>query len=366
MLNFKKYFLAENMYRGKDGKLVYKFSPQEKTSLGEYLSDKEQLVAKEIFLDTTVRGNMSTYIPSKQGKLFIAYDVYTTARSQDKEVRNSIYAAVKGTSNLLKGNEYVKEFQALPKEDYDMIVDRGVSAFINTVKTPYDYILFPDSRSSHAQDIAELIDNKIKQKFTEGAYNQRAQQAIVQMIPKKPITPETIREVVRIDELANTALESIEKHIGTQLSQQTRADIFAFLKDSVVEFLLNKFKNVKPGEKYSTSSHTRPVSNNEIFAEAINTLNESVPELENKLNSLQISGHLDSYSDSHLDLEALKTQLEQYEKNKNLTKSKIKTQILIVDDNINSGDMYKQLTPLGKSLMFCDFFFLMKDMRYKV
>lgn len=366
MVNFKKYFLTENIYRDNTGKLVYRFSPQEQSSLGKYLSSNEQLVAKEIFLDTTVRGNMSTFIPSKHGRLFIGYDVYTTSKAEDKELRNSIYAAIKGTSNLLKGNEYVKEFQALPKEDYDMIVERGVAAFINTVKVPYDYILFPDSRSSHVQDISELVDSKIKQKFTEGPYGQRAQQATVQMIPKKPITPETIKQVVYIDKLAQHALESIEKKANIQLPQQARTEVFTFLKESIVEFLLNKIKNVKDGEKFSTGTHTRSVSNKEIFAKAISILNENVPELENKLSNIEISGHLDQFCDSHLELDELKAQLAQYEKNKKSTQSKIKTRILIVDDNINSGDMYKQVAPLGDTLLFCDFFFLMKDMRYKV
>ena len=78
MLSFKNYFFLENIYRDKEtGKLVYKVNPKELAKTGTFLDGNQQLVAKEVFLSTTIKGDKSTLIPTKQAKVFIGYDVYT-------------------------------------------------------------------------------------------------------------------------------------------------------------------------------------------------------------------------------------------------------------------------------------------------
>lgn len=369
MFNFKTYFLSENIYRDQEtGRLVYKINPKEMAKLGDVLEDNQQLVVKELFLNTTIKGNMSTYIPTKQAKLFIGYDVYTTSTEQGKEIRNSIYATIKGSSNLYKDATYDKPFQAMPKEDYEMLINRAVDAFINTVTAPYDFILFPSSRSVHAKDIAEAIDKKLKTKFASGILQKRAQNTVVQVIPKKLVTPETMKEVVHIEELINKIIFSIEQHINAPLNENTKNSATELLTKTLVDFLYNKASSAKEGTEFSTATHLRSTSNEGIFKKAINVLNSGniAPELQDKLVNFKVAGHLDAYSDSHFVVEDLIKQLNEYI---NTSKSREwigATRILAVDDNINSGDMYKQLSPLGNVLKYCDYFFLMKDMKYKI
>ena len=369
MFDFKTYFLSENIYRDQEtGKLVYKVNPKEIAKLGDILDGNQQLVVKELFLNTTIKGNMSTYIPTKQAKLFIGYDVYTTSTEQGKEIRNSIYATVKGSSNLYKDTTYDKPFQAIPKEDYEMLIERAVDAFINTVSTPYDFILFPSSRSVHAKDIAEAIDKKIKIKFNSGIPQKRTQNTIVQVIPKKLVTPETMKEVVRINELVNKIIFSIEQHINAPLNENTKNNAIELLTKTLVDFLYAKASSMKEGTEFSTATHLRSTSNDGIFKKTINILNSGniAPELQDKLTNFKVAGHLDAYSDSHFIVDDLIKQLNEYI-NASKTREWIgATRILAVDDNINSGDMYKQLSPLGNVLKYCDYFFLMKDMKYKI
>ncbi len=369
MRNFKNYFFSENIYRDKDsGKLIYKVNPKEIAKLGAFLDDNQQLVAKEIFLNTTVKGNMSTYIPTKQAKMFIGYDVYSTTSGEGKEVRNSVYATVKGSSNLYKGAGYDKPFQAIPKEDYEMLITRAVDAFIGTVTAPYDFILYPSSRSSHAQDIAETIANKLKTKFSSGIMQKRAQNCSVQKIPKKLVTPDTMKEVVRINELVEKTVSLIEKFANTTLSSESKNKVTQFLTDALVDFLYTKATTVEPNTEFSTASHLRSTFNEAIFKDAVDTLNAGsfIPELQGKLTGFKMSGHLDAYSDSHFVLDELIQQLSQYMGNAKSREWIGATRILAVDDNINSGDMYKQLSPLGNTLKYCDYFFLMKDLKYKI
>jgi hypothetical protein len=368
MRNFKNYFFTENVYLDKTaGKLVYKLPLDQNKKLGE-ADDNEQLVAKEVMLNTTIRGQMSTFIPSKTNKLFIGYDVFTTKEANGKDIRNSVYATVKGTANALRGKEYEKKFQAMPENDYNMLIERAVDAFISKESVPYDFILYPSSRSSNAQDIANLINTKLKQKLSTGVAGQRAQSAVVQEIPKKPITQESIKEVVQIEKLVNNVLAGIESHAGVKLSSNSKNEIKDLLVKTLVDFLTNKVSKFTADDKYSTSSHLKPVPNSTIFDDAIKLLNEPgvIPELENKIANFSVGGHLDSYCDSHFELTDLKTQLSQYDRDGKKRAWIGKTRILIVDDNINSGDMYKQIAPLGDMLRNCDFFFLMKDMKYKV
>lgn len=369
MRSFKNYFFSENIYRDKDtGKLIYKVNPKEVAKLGAFLDDNQQLVAKEILLNTTVRGNMSTYIPTKQAKMFIGYDVYSTTTDQGKEVRNSVYATIKGSSNLYKGAGYDKPFQAIPKEDYEMLILRAVDAFIGTVTAPYDFLLYPSSRSSHAQDIAEAIDNKLKIKFSSGMLQKRAQNAVVQLIPKKFVTSDTMKEVVHIDELVESTVSLIEKFANITLGSDSKRKVIDLLTDGLVDFLYKKATSVRPDTEFSTATHLRSTSNGEIFKNAVNILNSGsvVPELQGKLAEFKMSGHLDAYSGSHFDLDELIQQLNLYMGNAKSREWIGATRILAVDDNINSGDMYKQLSPLGNTLKYCDYFFLMKDLKYKI
>lgn len=368
MRNFKNYFFTENVYLDKaTGKLVYKLPLDQNKKLGE-ANDKEQLVAKEVMLYTTIRGQMSTFVPSKNNKLFIGYDVFTTKEANGKDIRNSVYATVKGTANALRGQGYEKDFQAMPENDYNMLIERAVDAFVSKENTPYDFIFYPSSRSSHAQDIANLINTKLKQKLSTGVLGQRAQNTAVQEIPKKPITLESIKEVVQIEKLVNSVLTGIESHAGVKLSSNSKNEVKDLLTKTLVDFLSNKVSKFTADDKFSTSSHLKPVLNSAIFDSAIQLLNEPgiIPELEGKIINYSVGGHLDSFCDSHLELADLKTQLSQYDKEGKKRAWIGKTRILIVDDNINSGDMYKQLAPLGDMLRNCDFFFLMKDMKYKI
>lgn len=370
MLNFKKFFLTENIYRDKNtGHLIYKVNPKEAKKLGDTDSgSNEQLVAKEVFIDTTVKGNMSTYIPTKQARMFIGYDVYTTTSQSGKDIRNSVYGAVKGTSNTLKNKTYEKDFQAMSREEYEMLINRAVDAFVSKTTAPYDYILYPSSRSSHANDIADAINEKLKVKFTSGALQQRVQSTKVQLIPKKFVTPETMKEVVHIDKLVNIVYNTILKKAEVSLSDDVKAKVIDLLTNTLTDKLHKKALSAGKDTPFSTATHLRSTPNSILFKDAIDILNAGsiAPELHNKLQDISIGGHLDDYCDSHFDLTSLKQQLEQYVGD---TKSRQwigKMRVLIVDDNINSGDMYKQIAPLDKLLVYCDYFFLMKDLKFKI
>lgn len=369
MVSFKNYFFLENIYRDKDtGKLVYKVNPKELAKTGTFLDDNQQLVAKEVFLSTTIKGDKSTLIPTKQAKVFIGYDVFSTSTEQGREVRNSIYAAVKGSSNLYKGKGYDKPFQSIPEEDYNMLINRAVDAFVGTVTAPYDFILYPSSRSSHASDIAEAINGKLKAKFSAGMMQKRSQNTTIQVIPKKLVTSDTMKEVVRINELVEKTTTLIEKFANTPLSRDSKIKVTQFLTDALVNFLYKKASSVEPDTEFSTATHLRSTFNEAIFKDAVDALNSGsvVPELRGKLAGFKMSGHLDAYSDSHFMLDELIQQLNQYTSNAKSREWIGATRILAVDDNINSGDMYKQLSPLGNILKNCDYFFLMKDLKYKI
>ena len=365
--------------------------------------DNLELVAGEVNKFVPIAGSNSKDINKHMvSRAFVGYDVYS--KKDDGGMKEKIYKIVKGTANHLGGEGYFRDgFTPMSKEHYDSLLDRSVNAFVENVEESYDFILYPQSSSRNVEDITERLEAKLREKFEDT-------ETVISQIDKLKIDPQTIGGdhrhakgdgVLNIEGLIERghkafmkAAESGYKDKGVPVPEGFDKELTKTLRWWVPRRLRRwaayEEQNVVPrryvrmGKPYSSARHLRPWNLQSFFAPLITRIKNKeagdsfLPlqkQAEGKKNKktgemksdISISGRMSNFSTSQLTLDGLRDSFREFAAGKDGIR------FLIVDDNINTGDIFKQLTPIyelypslfgrrwGVSRGVMDFFFLMRD-----
>tara|TARA_R110002074_G_scaffold30744_2_gene86725 strand:+ start:2122 stop:3306 length:1185 start_codon:yes stop_codon:yes gene_type:complete len=380
----------ENFYKQGD-EYVYR-EPVE----GE--ADNLEMVVEEVNKFVPITGSNSRAINKRITNLsqaFVGYDVYS---EKDDGMRDKIYAAVKGTANLLGEEEYHRVFTAMAPAHYSSLLDRSVNAFVGAVKESYDFILYPQSASRNVEDIAERLEAGLGRRFPDT-------EIVVGQIDKKLIDPNTIGAVLDVEDLLERAHKALMKAAEIGYGDGGIPEGFAAEATTTLEeFIVDRLETWASNEDryhvpYSNARHLRPWVLQGFFGPLITRIkNEEAgdsflplqKQAEGRMGSetgrmrsdIRINGHMNDFSTSVLTFDSLIASFQQFVKDRgnDALGNPSKPRFLIVDDNINTGDIFKQLTPIydlhdehfddsraargwGAERIYMDFFFLMKDVK---
>lgn len=306
--------------------------------------------------------------------VFYGYNVITP-EGQDKSLRNRVYATFKGINDPSYDEYEDKDWTDITRripltiEHYNDIVDTAVKEFIEkTASKKYSTILYMQSRSTHVLDLAKRIFN---------ALPENCKTSNCQVVEFKKIqatfntdTLQNIEKIFNIEGFAQDCLEALLQ-IGSDdwtTDSDTREILLEDIKVYVKNVLNKVFNERKKGEGLSIASHIRSLHNDVLASKALNYIKMTRPELNISANILPLGGHFDIYqSGSHYDFKSISSALDVA---KNETS---RPEILIVDDNINTGDTFKQIdftlkdveAKFGNTRIFnWNYFILMKDVEY--
>ena len=415
-MNFKQFF-NENLYKSLDStseeiKFLWDEHNHDKnTSLGEPSkipgNTEYQLVAK---LDGEWRscagentgGDFNRV--AKSSKFFIGYRTY-----DPDTIRNKVMAAVKGSANLhraIKRGEpfsskqddnlfgdrfvnkdiadtnkisrhlYAKDFYSLTEAEYQDLLNLALIKFLEVNKSKkYDIIAFPESRSFNVQDIAEKLANKV------GTSN-----VTITTIEKIKVSSDNPKYVTNPDSTsAQYHLFDIDHIITTfkkflpKTAQLTDSELREAINDYIKTFT-GRHKN----QTLSTATDLRNagMKMETIFFHVLRF--HGIPAAGiTKLPGGRLNDFMLSHHDNQTFTDYLKQKHHTYDKNiaaqqaligdrnvpetakdkarMTLSRLNARDNILIIDDNINSGDLYKQILPTLTALpnKKVDFFFLL-------
>jgi hypothetical protein len=342
------------------------------------------LVGKFVGLYRDVEGTQTRYIQNRKSgitkkfdsKLYIGYNVphldeivmaspkgsanYYSRKNEPllEPERRPFYS-----KNFLKKNPiYDKPFSLLSKDEYTKFIRLPVIdfKFKREASRHYNIIAYPESRSSNVKDVAEILKNRVG-----------TSDAVIMPLDKVLVSRENPEYYsVTDDELFKLfEVNNIAEHIAPFIRQKAGEDITdQQIRDSVKDWL-EEFTNSRLNKTISTASHTRPkslkaIANNilrDYFKAPIISDDEAGP-----------SGRLDRFTKSHLRIEdAIKRinpaiNVPNVRRNPDIPVKPDKF-VLFVDDNINTGDIYKQLNPIIDGMpkdTVVDFFFLIASSDY--
>jgi len=309
--------------------------------------------------------------------VFYGYNV-VTPEGQDKSLRNRVYATFKGINDPSYDEYEDKDWTDITRripltiEHYNDIVDTAVKEFIEkTASKKYSTILYMQSRSTHVLDLAKRIFNALPE-------NRKTSNCQVVKFKKIQATfnIDTLQNIEKIFNIERFAIDCInlipEAPVNFTGDQETDSYdwliVFEEIKKYVKNILNNIFDKRKKGEGLSVASHIRSIHNDALAGKVLNHIKEKYPELNINANKLPLRGHFDDYQrGSHYDFKSISSALDVA---KNETS---RPEILIVDDNINTGDTFKQIdftlkdveAKFGNTRIFnWNYFILMKDVEY--
>ena len=415
--------------------------------------DNLELVAGEVNKFVPITGSNSKDINKlMKSRAFVGYDVYS--KKGDGNMKDAIYATVKGTANRLGGEGYRGDrFTPMSEEHYSSLLDRSVNAFVNTVNESYDFILWPQSASRNVMDIAERLEAGLGRRFPDT-------EIVVGQINKKLINLNTIGAVLSARDDAVVDVESLlaRAHkafmdaavIGYRARPYRRKvprgfdkELTEILEDYIVSRLetwvrAEGTQEGRDGVPFSNTRHLRPWNLQSFFAPLITEIkNEDfgvyisleaghsflplqkqaegqMDEETGRMKSdIRINGRMQNVSRPLLTFEDLISSFQKFARDRRRGEldpgtsrgldwqrkpvpardsrhrkgeagrphyAEDEPRFLIVDDNINTGDIFKQLTPIydlhdqhfndgraaaghSRKQIDMDFFFLMKDVK---
>ena len=382
MITFEQFYLNENLFFNinPNGGHVVTFVPNTDLQLGANNEHDQVLICKFVGEYNSIRGDYTQVIKNAQEMSKGNSMVYIGYRSvDDSDMRIAAMAAVKGTANRLKQkpipaagykaenatNYYRKEHYALEEADYNSFINRAIGHFnLKARGERYGVFVYPESRSKNAEDLCNAL------KDTVGADH-----AYVIPLSKFTINRININNIFDLYRIA----ERLQEDVGVIASVNEDT-----LIDTIRGVLLARYR----GKTISTASDTRATHMDAIALSVCQALEIPPPGRHER-----VAGRLDTYTNPHYDIEAFLYDYTQHinhvrgwgrgETRENYagrintltrrglntdTENQIKrvknnTRVLFVDDNINSGDMYKQVSRLAMNPVFpgvhMDFFYLM-------
>lgn len=331
-------------------------------------------LVEPLFTLRALAGNKTTDLTAnllhRTASVFYGYNV-VTPEGQDKSLRNRIYATFKGINDPSYGEYGDKDWTdatrriPLTIEHYNDIVDTAVKEFIEkTASKKYSTILYMQSRSTHVLDLAKRIFNALPE-------NRKTPNCQVVEFKKIQATfnTDTLQNIEKIFDIERFAKDCINLIPGDWATDSDIREIIIEDIKGYVKTILNKiFDKRKKGEGLSVASHIRSIHNKALAGKVLNHIKEAYPELNINANELPLGGHFDEYqSGSHYDFKSVSPALD-------VARNETSTpEILIVDDNINTGDTFKQINfilkdveaKFGNTRIFnWNYFILMKDAEY--
>lgn len=409
MITFEQFYLTENLFFNINpgGGYVVTYVPDTDLQLGQVRrvnnQDQDQmLICKFTGEYDDIRGEYTQEIQQAQKKSKRISRVYIGYRSiSDRDMRVAAMAAIKGTANRLRANPvpdagykaedatnyYRKEHYALEQQEYNNFMQAAVNDFANKLAArgniKYSAFLFPESRSENARDLCNLLRDRVGVNAASP----------IETLDKITITNNNIFSIFEINNISNAIIEKLnqlaeDNVIALNIHPQTT------LYAQVVRAVRNRLVNAYNNNVLSTASDTRATSMHSFMRGVCNDLHIELPtnaELKNMGITL-VGGHLDGYTKPHYNtaeflrnyIDRTKEPRQRYrEALKNLTTvnaddreriertvsyRKNDMRVLVVDDNINSGDLYKQINSIVTNDNFkdvpVDFFFLMCKQDY--
>jgi hypoxanthine phosphoribosyltransferase len=314
----------------------------------------------------------------RTASIFYGYNVVTPEGQQDKSLRNRIYATFKGINDPSYGEYGDKDWIDISRripltiEQYNDIVNTAVEKFIKkTDSKSYSAILYMQSRSTHVFDIAKRIFDALPE-------SRKTPNCEVVEFKKIQATfnIDTLQSIEKIFKIELFAINCINLIPGSPVNftgdPETDPDdwliVFEEIKKYVKSILNNIFIKRKKGEGLSIASHIRSIHNKALAGKVLNHIKKKYPVLNINANELPLYGHFDDYQrSSHHDFKSVSPALDVA---RNDTSN---PEILIVDDNINTGDTFKQIdfilkdveAKFGNTRIFnWNYFILMKDAEY--
>jgi roadblock/LC7 domain-containing protein len=394
MITFEQFYLTENLFYSGDaqaGGYLITYDQNTALQLGEINDEGNTLVCKFVGELKKIGGTATAGVGNKSNNVYIGY------RSiNQKNMRVAAMAAIKGTANKLKKNPnaaggykglnlmpyYKKEHFALTNEEYNNFIMHAINDFAAKTHRRYGVFVFPDSRSHNAEDVCNALKQVIG---TNNSY--------VTPLYKKTVTQHNIANFFDIESIAEEINDLLPQNIKNMLTAEREDNVtpIQVLVAAIRENLLDEFRN----KQLSTASDTRPVSMDRFMKNLFNNLDINLPN-----DQPLLGGHLDAFTHPHYDIQAFlhsynirneyppegrggtnntynrrlellkaitqdKTKSEDQKNTARYNISNIKNEqrILIVDDNINTGDMYKQVKEIVNLPEFrensVDFFYLM-------
>lgn len=249
------------------------------------------------------------------------------------------FSNVNAGTSFSKGNAHYKEkeFTTMDIDNYQLLIQKSVSEFvskINNLRT-YDAIIFPDSRSKNAQDIAVELQKQLT----------GSQQILV--ASKQNITLAALNSILDIKQFTQDCIDSV-----TQPSSLNISDFEKSIQNVLQNWVDRASQN---NIHFSVGTHFR-VPTGTLVKQIVNNYNENFHNLPVQLKTkLSTEFHLAKYINGSLfDVNQLQTSLQ----NLNTT-----NRVLFVDDNVTEGSMFTTLfnhLPLELKNKF-DFFFLIVE-----
>jgi hypoxanthine phosphoribosyltransferase len=308
---------------------------------------------------TTVKGDNSTFIRNRglsQGnwhRVYYGYDVV-----DDTDMRKSVMRIPKTfTSGSADPKSYDSnintthyDYDAFTDKEYQMLIDRAIDGFVSkpyTAKTHYNLIVYPSSRSPHVMDIVQSIQNKIGYELPAIEHKK---------IPNTTTGWKQIFGLNDPDNSKNIVNTLYNKIFGdANHSSNVAATAKTEINDAANAVMTNHKSN---DDKYiSVATHLRGAGEPVLIQQIIDALNQNgFFEKFPGAKQPKLGGHLDQYATNSV--------FRQERLNKKLGEDQLN--ILFVDDNINTGDTYKQLQAvITKSPdQHWDFFYLIKKESY--
>jgi hypothetical protein len=415
MITFKQFYLKENLFYNDADNGAYNITyvpGYTNLSLGDPNADNQTLVCKFVNEYASIKGDMSgpiqtnlrqyhkkngimlrSELESLGNMVYIGYRSIAAPAGAEDDIRTlrsrqriAAMAAIKGTANAIKQNPlpqagyhalnaqqyYNKEHFAMTEAEYNEFVNRAVNGFLQRIGNDQKYGIFvyPDSRSENARDICIALKNIIG-----------SDHAYITSLPKLIVSIRNVRKIFDVDRLATT----IYGRLNREEIEEREITLDGDIKPAVELVLLDRNLMNFRGRTLSTASDTRPVRMAAFERAVCGVLGFNAPQQE-------LGGRLNDYTNSHYDIEAFEHDRKQHTSHKRIFRtgseaqtyqSRINqlhsdkpmrdriaanTNILFVDDNINSGDLYKQVTQVATSRSLAgrhpDFFYLMCKQDY--
>ena len=389
MISFKD-FIKENLYNYDNdikqpdvGFLWDEDDADKKVKLGnrsKIPGNEGTLVGKFVGLYRDVEGTQTRYVQNRESgiskkfdsKLYIGYNV--------PHLDAIVMASPKGSANyysrknepLLKPEKrpfyteknpiYDKPFSLLSKDEYTKFIRLPIIdfKFKREASRHYNIIAYPESRSTNVKDVAEILKDRVG---TSDAVVMPIDKVLVSRENPEyySVTDDELFKLFRVNDIVAHIAPFVRGKAGEEVTDQ---QIKAGVKD-----WLEGFTNTRLNKTISTASHTRPRSLKAITNEILRDCFEAptIPD-----DEAGPSGRLDRFTKSHLRIEDAIKRINPALKVPNVRRNpdipvKPDKFVLFVDDNINTGDIYKQLNPIIDGMpkeAVVDFFFLIASSEY--
>lgn len=307
-------------------------------------------------------------------KVFYGYDVFDPVNKNGEpgDIKNRIYAAFKGVAGKLKNFSYNDKDWTDPDKqipltvvNYEKMVNKAAEEYAKKTQNTFNLIVYLQSRAPHSLDVAERVFGHLKSNGKVAPECELAELKKIQVKNQKDIE-NMVTQLFNFEEFAADLLEEKPHLRNIEGIEDIAVWIEIAAKAVLTEIITRRF-NKSGDNTLSVATHIRPLANSLIAEEVLKRLHKEIPEVPEETSSLG-NRFLRYQKASHYNLSSIMPLLK---KVRSLAADKV--QVLVVDDNTNTGDTFKQMRLLmedikkefGEHRIFnWEYFILMKDASY--